>query len=89
MRQTFVGLECELRRRGYHVAVNETVVHNKTSSFWRVGKTSSFELRVSKNPIDDDVDSIQPQHVAIMRYYAMYRPDLEKNEIEEIARSSK
>lgn len=85
-RQTFFGLECELRRRGYHVSVNVTVVPNKTSP-WRVGMTKWYELKVSKTPIDD-VDSIQLQHTATIRYYGMYRPDLDSEEIKEIAASN-
>jgi hypothetical protein len=47
MRQNFVGLECELFRRGYSVAVTHGVMESKTN--WRYGYSDWTTLTIRRN----------------------------------------
>ena len=75
-RQTFVGVECELRRRNlYNVTLIHTFEQKEKKPRWRYGMDQSYELHVS--PIDEDrnTTTLTPQvSSAIIRYYAIYRP---------------
>jgi hypothetical protein len=76
-RQTFTGLECELRRRGYVVQSTATKGPPRGSR-WRYGITDIGTLQVSRPPPSPDTGAGIPYpmhtHTATIRYYAIYRP---------------
>jgi len=83
-RQTFVGLECELRRRGYAVETN-SVNHwiNKTKPRWRFGLDRVDELEVRM-----EHGGRQQSSAATIRFYGMYRPMEDLHEVKQIARDN-
>jgi hypothetical protein len=81
-RQTFSGLECELRRRGYMVEAvsGENKERNKTA-FWKYGLTYIENLKVTWP------NETMGRHAKVA-YYQMYRPYGDNNETQNIARVS-
>jgi hypothetical protein len=82
-RQTVVGLECELRRRGYQVQVNRArwakrPKHSPKGRGRKFGITDTVDLRVSllSDQVKGTISSILhvPGAVGRIQYYAIYRP---------------
>lgn len=80
--QTFSGLECELRRRGYMVEVvsGKNEERNETA-FWKYGLTHIRNLRVTWP------NETMGRHAKVA-FYQMYRPYEGNNETQNIARES-
>jgi hypothetical protein len=78
--QTYFGLECELRRRGYviDVVAGGFEARNQTA-FWRYGLTNTRNLTVTRPN-----ETIH----AKLAFYQMYRPFEDNHETQNIARES-
>ena len=79
-RQSFTGVECELRRRNlYTISLHETLrVDNKPR--WRYGISDISELRIAPKEASNSTSG----SVAIIRFYGIYRPSEDMVEVENI-----
>jgi hypothetical protein len=85
-RQTFSGLECDLRRRGYQVeATAEEWADRANDSNWRFGITDTVELSVQL-PLSSNYS--WKNRTARIVFYAIYRPDLDNFEVKRIIDNS-
>jgi hypothetical protein len=85
MRQTFVGLECELHRHGYIVHVTE-----KTNTYprrepvgWRYGIGSIKTLTITHSYENALIQNLH-SNVATIQFYGLYRPITDNDEILDI-----
>jgi hypothetical protein len=81
--QSFVALECELHRRGYHVTTRKvpfatSADRNASDWTWKYGLRHIHELLVSAES-PTTIGSSASEHfspVAVIRMYFTYRPDM-------------
>jgi hypothetical protein len=87
-RQTFAGVECELRRRDlYQVTLIQIFEQKDTKPRWRYGLDQIFELHVSHKDSNRNT-SISSSNVAVIRYYAMYRPHEYMADVKDVMRNN-
>jgi hypothetical protein len=87
-RQAFIGLECELLRRGYQVGYTETDYAKRPKNLTahesnRYGTMKYGEMTVSV-PDTASGEEERPDHVGRILFYAIYRPFEDNIEIKEI-----
>ena len=92
-RQTVVGLECELRRRGYEVQTNAARWKKRPKGLKdrKFGITDTVELLVSfpgVNMTHGNFTQQQERRIGRIMYYAIYRPFRDNLEVSEIVNSS-
>lgn len=85
MRQTFVGLQCELLRRGgFQVEKQpQIIVPRAKDAFWKVGMSTIDVVHVHVPHGSNNTDA-----VARIRFYFHYRPADNNTEVEQMARDS-
>jgi hypothetical protein len=83
-RQVYFGLECELHRRGlYDISLERTWSQTQLPKpRWRYGLDEIWELRVTKKQRFKDT-TFEHNTTAIVRLYAMYRPNEDMHEVDQ------
>jgi hypothetical protein len=97
-RQTFVGLECEIRKHGYNVSVTSVVADRSNIAnrltvdqlAWRYGLTETVTIHISSTTSSsptsttNDDDNVATQ----IHFYAMYRPLDDMEEVQYVFNTS-